>query len=242
MNPLLQRAQPWLGTKLELCIAEAEPSADCNAAMAAAFAVVAHIHNSMSPQVAASDIARFNTAAAGEQIACAPATLQVLRAARELAEASDGAFDISLGSGGLDAYSLTDTAVRKRCTATRLDLGGIAKGYAVDAAVEALQAAGVKAGWVNAGGDLRVFGALDLPVHIRSLTNASHSLPLVALRDGALATSVLPLADGSTAHISVAAPQCLWADALTKVVAYAPTVSDALLARYHSQAWRHAPF
>jgi len=63
------------------------------------------------------------------------------------------------------------------------------------------------------------------------------------LRDGALATSVLPRRHGGRAHITVAAPECLWADALTKVVAYAtPQHSTALLARYHARAWQHATF
>jgi thiamine biosynthesis lipoprotein len=39
-----------------------------------------------------------------------------------------------------------------------LDLGGIAKGYAIDRAIEALRAAGCVSGLVNAGGDLRVYG------------------------------------------------------------------------------------
>jgi thiamine biosynthesis lipoprotein len=39
-----------------------------------------------------------------------------------------------------------------------LDLGGIAKGYAIDKAVETLQAAGLKGGMVDIGGDLRCFG------------------------------------------------------------------------------------
>jgi thiamine biosynthesis lipoprotein ApbE len=39
-----------------------------------------------------------------------------------------------------------------------VDLGGIAKGFAVDRAVKALKCAGLASGVVNAGGDLRVFG------------------------------------------------------------------------------------
>jgi thiamine biosynthesis lipoprotein len=40
-----------------------------------------------------------------------------------------------------------------------VDLGGIAKGYAIDAAAEALQAAGASSGLVDIGGDLRLFGS-----------------------------------------------------------------------------------
>ena len=42
-----------------------------------------------------------------------------------------------------------------------LDLGGIAKGYAVDEAVRVLQRQGLRAGIVNAGGDLRCFGSVE---------------------------------------------------------------------------------
>jgi thiamine biosynthesis lipoprotein len=41
----------------------------------------------------------------------------------------------------------------------RLDLGGIAKGYAVDKAVEAMQTCGAIGGMVDLGGDIRCFGA-----------------------------------------------------------------------------------
>jgi len=41
----------------------------------------------------------------------------------------------------------------------RIDLGGIAKGYAIDKAVEAMQEAGAVGGMVDVGGDIRCFGA-----------------------------------------------------------------------------------
>ncbi len=237
-----RRARPWLGTLVEIGIAD-PPVARHALAFDAAFAVIAAIHNAMSPQQPDSDLARFNAAAAGTLVGCNSATLSVLAAARVLGEASDGAFDVTLGCGGLRAWALESQGLRKLAAAARLDLGGIAKGHAVDQAIEALRSAGVDSGWVNAGGDLRVFGAVELPIHIRSLEVAARSLPLTRLRDGALATSVLALGSGERAHISVAAPACLWADALTKVVAYAsPQHSTALLARYHARAWRHAAF
>jgi len=70
-----------------------------------------------------------------------------------------------------------------------IDLGGIAKGMAVDAAIDALAAAGVDAALVEAGGDLRVTG---LPPGERAWTiavptpTATYAVPLVR---GALATS-----------------------------------------------------
>jgi thiamine biosynthesis lipoprotein len=146
------------------------------------------------------------------------------------------------GEGWVGAAHAQEHRLRKNNPETRLDLGGIAKGYAVDCAVEALQARGIQQGWVNAGGDLRVWGGWDFPIHIRHRADASKATPLLALKDGAFATSVLPLSDGGSIHVSVAAPRCLWADALTKVVAYAPpALSQQLLARYDARPFIH-PF
>jgi thiamine biosynthesis lipoprotein len=67
-----------------------------------------------------------------------------------------------------------------------LDLGGFAKGYAVDCAVEALMANGCTAGLVNAGGDLRVFGQRNEPVFVRG---PGGTLTNIELSDVALAVS-----------------------------------------------------
>ena len=56
--------------------------------------------------------------------------------------------DIKLSSDG--AQKLSDTAC--------VDLGGIAKGYGIDLAVEALKTGGASAGIVDIGGDVRCFG------------------------------------------------------------------------------------
>ncbi|MFW1123225.1 FAD:protein FMN transferase, partial [Vibrio parahaemolyticus] len=53
-----------------------------------------------------------------------------------------------------------------------VDLGGIAKGHAVDRAVAAMIAAGAPCGLVNAGGDLRGFGAMDWAIGLRDADGA----------------------------------------------------------------------
>ena len=57
-------------------------------------------------------------------------------------------------------------AVRFRRPLT-IDLGGIAKGFAVDCAIDVLKKAGAQGGIVNAGGDLRGFGLQEETVRIR---------------------------------------------------------------------------
>ena len=132
----------------------------------------------------------------------------------------------------------------------RLDLGGIAKGQAVDAAVRALRRAGCHAGWVNAGGDLRVFGALALPLRLRD-ERGGGAHDIGSLSEGAFASSHLgpgcrsqawaPTAPpaGPNTQVSVAAPCCLWADALTKIVALTGDAGHPLLARLGARAWLH---
>src|SRR6202034_3210699 len=64
--------------------------------------------------------------------------------------------------------------------------GGIAKGFAVDRAIDALRASGCDGGLVNAGGDLAAFGTRTHPI-VR--VNPDGSGCLVELRDAALAAS-----------------------------------------------------
>jgi thiamine biosynthesis lipoprotein len=134
-----------------------------------------------------------------------------------------------------------------------LDLGGIAKGFAVDQAIRALRRAGCSEGLVNAGGDLRRFGAQRELIHLRTPRGA---IPLAELGSGALATSnpyrtqpghlaqpiggiVDPrrkrLWQGRNS-VSVAARSCMLADALTKVAALAGPACEPLLARFGARA------
>lgn len=146
---------------------------------------------------------------------------------------------------GLQAGTRAEEAFRAAFHA----VAEVAKGYAVDRAVQALLEKGCEGGWVNAGGDLRAFGKVGVPLLLRDeLAGGVRSF--ATLRDGAFATShfdrcsrskALRPASGESvhAHASVAAPQCLWADALTKVVAISGDASHPLLARYGAQAWLH---
>jgi thiamine biosynthesis lipoprotein len=164
-----------------------------------------------------SELEALNNAGGRPFDASAP-MLTVLGAALWAARATDGLFDPLLGGRmaelGYDrtyeelpsersASALPDWRARawreievnaERQTVRlplgyRVDLGGIAKGMAVDAAIEALVAAGVPYAAVSAGGDLAVSG---LPPGQESWTVAIDDAPaetVVALRQGALATS-----------------------------------------------------
>ncbi len=224
-------------------------------AMDAAFARIAGIEAALSRFDPRSAVGRFNDAAAGAAIEVGDDARIVLDAAAALCAASDGLFDVTLGTGA-DAWACEGAWLRKRRAGVRLDLGGIAKGHAVDAAVDALRGAGIDAGWVNAGGDLRVFGALALPIDLRDEATGG-GRRFAVLQDGAFATSwsacppstamsvSQPAAaarvppDPVARHASVAAERCLWADALTKIVALSGDARHALLRAHGAQAWLH---
>ena len=234
MSPWTRRARPALGTLVEIGVAVRAPLAKLPAdeAIASAFARIVVAEAKLSRFDPASPIHRFNVAVPGTRIAIDGDTARVLAAVRALHDASDGLFDITLGSGP-SGWRCEDGFLLKTSAGTTLDLGGIGKGHAVDCGVAALRAAGVEAGWVNAGGDLRVFGSVTLPVHLRDETGGGVR-PFADLRDGAFATSRL-----SAGHASVAAEECLWADALTKLVVASGDVRHPLLERYSAVAWLH---
>ena len=238
-----RRAQPLLGTLVEIGV-----RADQAPATAAAFTALREAQACLSRFEPGSDIARFNRLRGGEHLRLQPTTRRVLAAALDLKTATRGLFDISLGSGP-DAWVLRDDELHKLGSDVRLDLGGIGKGHAVDLAVQALLAHGATAGWVNAGGDLRAFGDVEVPVHLRDEATGGVRA-FATLRDGAFATSHFgtgsrsALASGAAAaprrtHLSVAAPLCLWADALTKVLALGVDPAHPLLGRFDAHAWLH---
>lgn len=228
MTTAWRRARPLLGTLVEIGACGAEAAA----AVEAAFALVAQLQAQLSRFEAGSEIARFNALPCGEGLAVGAHAQAVLGAARHLHGATAGRFDITLGRGG-DGWTLDGPWLAKRSAGVTLDLGGIAKGHAVDIATECLRAHGCGAGWVNAGGDLRAYGDLTLWLQLRDEAHGG-TRPWGRLQDGACATSCYGagcrsrLAGGveETAgaaqvrrHLSVLAPCCLWADALTKVAA-----------------------
>ena len=262
-GPWRRRARPLLGTLVEVGLQSRHDAAAVSMdsalepAFEAAFEAILAVQASLSRFDAHSDVCRFHALACGAAMRLRPASRQVLMAAADLQDASDGLFDISLGTAP-DGWRLDGEVLRKTHAQVRLDLGGIAKGHAVDVAVQALIGHGCTAGWVNAGGDLRAFGAVSLPVHLRDEDDGGVR-PFAMLQDGAFASSHfgtgarMALFNGAKrakrakraarhpGHdgVSVAAPLCLWADALTKVVALAGDSAAALLARYGATAWQH---
>jgi len=164
--------------------------------------------------------------------------------AQRLHEQTGGAFDIALGSGRW--FITPDDDWVKVDGSTQVDLGGVAKGHAVDVAFDALNCDAWDAFWINAGGDLRVRG-MPMPVELRDEVSGGVR-PWGVVTDAALATSYFgPTARGSlygdqrVSHVSVMASSCMVADALTKVLAnLGPEKAQPVLDFYLAKGWIHA--
>ena len=247
-------------------------SAGAEACFASAFEAVAHVHRCMNRHDLASDLGRIEREAHVRAVKVDAATYCVLQAASELA-AQSAAFDPTVArregrgarwAGALDnkhgteigALILEGDGWVRALEPIALDLGGIAKGYAVDRAVEAMRRSGAVAGTVNAGGDLRVFGADHwTSIRVRHPYRPTLAFPLIEARECAVATSGAYFREGRSeirepmsraavplrGSVTVTAPTCMVADALTKVVALDSAGSADVLARYGAQAFRLEP-
>jgi thiamine biosynthesis lipoprotein len=266
---MLTRCKPLLGTFVEISI---DHDDDFNA-IEHAFNAITKIQELMGFHQPKSELNRINRHAHTQAVDVHPWTAQVLRIAKEIHRHSHGLFNCGIGHrlvaagllprhidysnhklGGIeDICFLTPeliTAYRPVC----LDLGGIAKGFAVDKAIEALQLCGAKSGYVNAGGDLRVFGNTSQEIQVRNPSNPSELISMGSLQNGAVASSGLYYCDNSkpnqghivnpqtmkqiefTESYTVIAPECIYADALTKVFAISKDNAHPCFEKYSAQA------
>ena len=264
--------RPLLGTYVGIDTRHADPHVAA-AATEAAFAAIETVQRLMTAFDADSDIGRINARAHREPVAVHPWTAEVLRLSLELHRDSDGLFDCGiaphLASWGLlppDSMARPHSSVAhlridddnrvSSALPTRIDLGGIAKGYAADKAAEAALAAGADGVVVNAGGDLRIAGDAEEVIHVRHPSQPDQACEAGTLADGAIATSgtyfskrqhqsawVSALVDPASGQplledssYSVIAPRCALADALTKVVALSRNPHHPCLQRHGAQA------
>src|SRR3981081_3489168 len=160
-----RRARPLLGTIVEI---SARSSHEHNAEQAIdrAFAAISMVQQRMSFHDRESTLSRVNAEAFARPIPVDEKTFQVLRMARDLYALSNGVFDPTIApylerTGFLPRYFgktagngisfvgvelLQGNRVQFRHAGMRLDLGGIAKGFAVDEAIPARPRAGGESG------------------------------------------------------------------------------------------------
>jgi FAD:protein FMN transferase len=276
-SPLLpsERARPLLGTRVAIRVAGLRD--DCaHRAIDAAFDAIASIHALMSFHATESDVSRLNRDAFDHPVAVHPSTYEVLRWSQQIAADSGACFDITAAAqlvawgilpaptlrhrpdpsgSSLDIELLPNDRIRFH-RRVWIDLGGIAKGFAVDRAIEVLAAHGAAQACVNAGGDLRILGSAAEPVRLRTATDGDRVVPVIAIENGSVASSGGPLARqraqgrlrgphvhgqwrrgiSSDRFACVIAERCLIADALTKIVLAQGCRSESMLRRYGATA------
>jgi thiamine biosynthesis lipoprotein len=151
-----------------------------------AFAELKKVDDLMSDYKGDSEISEVNRDASERAVKVSASTFQVLQKSVEFSRLSESAFDITIAPLAelwrtaaesnsvpteaelsdarskvgyekliLDANEMT---VRFAVDGMKLDLGGIAKGYAIDRAIEAMRVGGAVGGMVDVGGDIRCFG------------------------------------------------------------------------------------
>lgn len=268
----IERAKPLLGTIVRMRVAGLPP-AHAHEVIGGAFAIVAEIHRLMSFHAADSELSQLNRMAWQEPVVVSLHTMAVLQKAVEVAQASDGLFDPTIGPALVqrrllphpDAPAADDAASWKDIILSAdgtvafakplwIDVGGIAKGYAVDRALDHIMAHDPASACVEAGGDLRLIGPGAERVYLAA-PHAGTGLPVLEIADAAVASSgsqphggsqdpVSPHIDTRTGlpcptgrFASVVAPTCIEADALTKVLIAAGETATPVLECYGARGF-----
>ncbi|KGE71898.1 FAD:protein FMN transferase [Spirochaeta lutea] len=179
--PTSRTSLDWLGTTITITVYDRVNSNT----MDAVFSRIEDIHTKMSLQLPTSEISRINAAAGDSPVSVSPDTYYVIQRAMEIAEASQGAFDPTIGplvslwditgtpylptQAELDEliplvnYRLVELSPENRSVylplqGMKLDLGAIAKGYAADESASILRDAGVEHAILDLGGNIVVMG------------------------------------------------------------------------------------
>jgi len=177
----IHRSQLLMGTVVEI-MAAGMPASKLETAVDAAFAEIARLDKLLSRYHQDSEVSRLSQSDHSNQVTAE--TAEVLALGLDVALHSGGAFDLTLGrlktlwaidgeapgiphhdaiaaaliGTGPTALTLDGRQVSKRTPQLQIDLGGIAKGYAVDRAIAVLKQHGVTSAAINAGGDMYLLG------------------------------------------------------------------------------------
>lgn len=218
---VVRRTVPVMGTIAEVAVVHRD-TRYAEGAIDAALKELYNVDRTMSRFRSDSDIGRANARAVAGPVPVSDATASVLTASLRWADASEGAFDPCLGEAvrlwdvddktrppaaaavhrlagrglyrdlGVDRHAGSPVVVFSDRDVS-LDLGGIAKGYAVDRAVTALRDWGITDAFVNAGGDLYAMGrngdGEPWRVGVRSPFDPNGIIATLHMSDRAVATS-----------------------------------------------------
>lgn len=136
-----------------------------------------------------------------------PELVEVLKKAIAFSELTNGEYDVSLGRlflarkkgeeepelncsyKDITIYKNSNNSISLDHPDVLVDLGSIAKGYIADKMVDCLRKEGVLAGYVNARGDIRVFGEYTQKIGIQHPREEEKMLAYASVKDCAIATS-----------------------------------------------------
>ena len=174
-----------MGTLAHLTAVATDPDT-ATACVEAALAEIEKVDLLMSDYKSDSEISRLNREGFKHSVKVSESTYEVLQRSVQLSKMTSGAFDITVGPlvdlwrSAQEANSVptveqiadvrrkvgyeklildaNETSARFTAEGMRIDLGGIAKGYAVDKAIEVVKAKGAIGAMVEIGGEVRCFG------------------------------------------------------------------------------------
>jgi len=254
---MILRCKPLLGTFVEMKVLE--ENSQSYLAVEEALEEIEEIHNLMSFFDEKSEVSLLNKKAHKLPIKVDERLFEVLTIATKLSKLSNGIFDITLHRAKikgnyLDIKLLEDSKVFFE-KELNIDLGGIAKGYAVDRAADILESYNIKEYIINAGGDLRV-GEKIQEIDIRNPQKLDSTIYKTNLQNLSLATSsgyfsykevnkkrIYPIFQARNSALeyrdestSVITKKCIYADALTKIVAILKEGSRDILLQLNAKA------
>ena len=213
----MKREEAIMGTAICVELWSAD-RAEGASAIEAVMAEMHRIDRAMSPHKPDSELSRINREAATGPVPVSAEMAQLLSRADEFAQLSGGAFDITYAAVGrlydyrqrirpTDAalataraavgyrhleFDLRARTVRFARPGMCIDLGGFAKGHAVDNAATILARRGVRHAFVSAGGDSRVIGdrrGRPWTIGIRDPRRPGEMAALLPLEDVSISTS-----------------------------------------------------
>ncbi len=212
-----KRVEAIMGTEISVEL-WADDRTQGDEAVAAVIAEMHRIDRAMSPHKPDSELSRINRDAATAPVRLSAEMARLLARATDFSRLSDGAFDITYAAVGhlydyrrriapapaalaaarelvgwrgliLDANAGT---VRFARAGMRIDLGGFAKGHAVDNATALLRERGIKHAIVSAGGDSRVIGdrrGRPWTIGVRDPRRPGEMVAMLPLEDVSISTS-----------------------------------------------------
>jgi thiamine biosynthesis lipoprotein len=284
-------SEPHMGTRFGLVVYAADEAVARKAAKDG-FARVAELNGIMSDYQSTSELMRLCAKAGGPAVKVSAELFFVLARAQKVSRESDGAFDVTVGPVvrlwrrtrrtrqlpyadklkaaralvGWKNVVLDEKAgtIKLLKPGMKLDLGGIAKGYAADEVLKVLAKHGLKRALVAAGGDIAVKepppGKKGWTIAIAAIDPKKEGPRNLVLANAAVSTSgdaeqYVEIDGKRYSHIvdprtgmglvgrmsaTVVAPDGITSDSLTKVVAVlGPKKAFAIIEKYKGVSGRY---